>query len=191
MNDATDRIPSRPWLVLATPFACIVIGGVIGFMIGRFGFQSMTFSYRSEWDISRILQALATLGVAVYVYHFATERNRSASDIRQHVVSVTRGVIEPLRILHDLTRNRKATVNEVAAAIRAVNTATAEIRDVIAACGSKCDISQLDNHIRSYRQAIDNFPAEEMQFQQQLRLDRHYSETRRRINRVILTIYMG
>ena len=193
LNDhSVERIPSRLRLALATPVACLLIGGVLGFMLGRFGLKSLKFTYNPEWDIAKILQAVATLGVAVYVYHFAVERSKTASDIRQHLASIARAILEPLRLLHELTRASATSVADVAGAIRTVNVATAEFVDAVEACGgTHCDTEHLSECIRRYRQDIDNYPAETMRLSQQRRLDSGYADARREINRAILTIYKG
>lgn len=149
--------PSRSW---SGPLIYLVIGGVGGFVAGRFGRSALpNLTPETKWDIVDVMNILVTLIIAMYLQQWVVARGESIKARRAHLAHLAGGAENNIRDLHKIVRATTPVEGEaVLTALRDVNNAVLLLRDAVAMTQAPCSMAALEREWRRYGVMLQDYP---------------------------------
>lgn len=184
-----DPLPrQRHWI---GAFVYVLIGGVVGFIAGRFGRTALPDLHPdTKWDIVALLNIVVTLVVAMYLQHWVVARGESAKAHRSHLAALAGSCESVIRDLHKLVRARAEVEGEVILlALRSVNNAIVLLRNALMMTNATCSIKEFEGEWRRYGQILDDYPWVPLTELRRISIERSFQNLLTLVTRIIFELH--
>lgn len=178
--------PASRWTWI-TSLLLVIIGGVVGFILGRFGPAAFALKYNAKWDIVNVLTLLVTIVIALYVQHAVTFSTEVSRERRRYLAELVKQVADDWSSFHALFRQERPDQNTVAAAIRTVDLGLITLRDALAMCSVSVTSIHMESAWLQYRRALSDFP-DPLTTAGQALLQKHFVDGRKCASWLVLAL---